>query len=268
MITFHYAVQVCDTKSNQGQTRYCTDNRTYLSKKSLASLVESVIYCTTVNTNTHHVINFITDEISNELNDFIDKIIVFHSTNSKISIIKTPVSTPGIMNSIRDCYNWLCEHGKQFVFQVQDDYLFHNDAILEMADIWFQLYNETKSDILVQPYNEYYHWVSLYRYKTAPRTMIPGKRRYWIQIYDISCSFMTSVWQLQKQRDLWEKFCSMSSLYERLEAESLNHIMTRRGVLCLTPIQSLSLHMQSELEKDPYIDWKSWWDSVNIDLYK
>lgn len=268
MITFHYAVQVCDTKSNQGQTRYCTDNRTYLSKKSLISLINSINYCISKNSDTYHVVNFITDDISEELKEFIDKIISHYSSNDRITIFKTPVSNPGIMNSIRDCYEWLCENGKQFVFQVQDDYLFHKTAIFEMADIWFQLYNDTKSDILVQPYNEYYHWTTLYRYRPTPRVIIPGKNRYWVQIYDISCSFMTSVWQLEKQRDLWEKFCSMSSLDKNLEADSLNHIMTRRGILCLAPIQSLSLHMQSELEKDPYTDWKSWWDSVDIDLYK
>lgn len=268
MTNFHYAVQVCDTKSNQNQVRYCTNDRTYLSKKSLVSLMDTINFCISINPNTYHVINFIIDDISQELNCFIDKIICYYSNNDKIKIFKTPVSFPGIMTSIKDCYEWLCKNGKQLVFQVQDDYLFHKTAIFEMADIWFQLYNDTKSDILVQPYNEYYHWTTLYRYRPTPRVIIPGKNRYWVQIYDISCSFMTSVQQLQTQWDLCEKFCNMDSLSKKLEAESLNYIMTRRGVLGLTPVQSLSLHMQSELEKDPYIDWKSWWDQVDIDFYK
>ena len=267
MISFHYAVQVCDTKSNQGQTRYCTNDRTLLSKKSIASLLRSIEYCVRKNENTFHVINLIEDDASQDLLNFLYILVKrFSSKNITISINKA--SSPGIMNSIKHCYDWLLLNGKQFVFQVQDDYLFNETVIYEMADIWFQLFGETQSDILIQPYNEYYHWITLYRYKSVPRAIIPGKNRYWVQIYDISCSFMTSVNQLKAQFDLCEKFCSMNPLFDRLEAESLNHIMTRRGILCLAPIQSLSLHMQSELEKDPYTDWKSWWDSVDIDLYK
>lgn len=42
MTTIHYALQTCDLKSYQNQKRFCGDNRTDLSKKSLKSLILSV----------------------------------------------------------------------------------------------------------------------------------------------------------------------------------------------------------------------------------
>ena len=45
---------------------------------------------------------------------------------------------------------------------------------------------------------------------------------------------------------------------------SINKILVERGVLGIAPLRSLALHMQTEAEKDPYIDWKSWWDNIIV----
>jgi len=264
MIKFHYAVQVCDTKSNQGQKRYCGDDRTLLTKKSLTSLLYSIEYCIQQKPESIHHINFIEDQASKEAIDYIKSLIQKYSSENIILELNT-VSNPGIMSSIRDCYQWLTDNGENFVYQIQDDYLFNKTAIYEMANIWFQLYYDTDSNIIVQPYNEYYHWITLYRYQSTPRVIVPGQYRYWIQLYDIPCSFMTNHAQFIQHWDLYEIFLNRSSTDTRLEADSLNHIMTRRGQLCLTPLQSLTLHMQSELEKDPYTDWEKWWNQVKVD---
>ena len=46
--------------------------------------------------------------------------------------------------------------------------------------------------------------------------------------------------------------------------DSLNQMFTKKAVLGLMPIRSLSLHMQTELERDPYVDWQTLWDSIDI----
>ena len=47
-----------------------------------------------------------------------------------------------------------------------------------------------------------------------------------------------------------------------LEKDSLNKMFSQRGMLGVIPFTSLALHMQSELEKDLYIDWKQRWDKI------
>ena len=101
-----------------------------------------------------------------------------------------------------------------------------------------------------------------YLYRPTPRTIIPGTHRYWIQFYDVACTFMTSTEQFNKHWDLYETFLNFSPTYENLEPESLNHMFVKRGVLGVMPVNSVALHMQGEFEKDPYIDWRSWWDAV------
>jgi hypothetical protein len=64
--------------------------------------------------------------------------------------------------------------------------------------------------------------------------------------------------------DDYEKFLNMNPNGEdgNLENVSINKIMVDRGVLGLQPFDSIALHMQSELEKDLYIDWEKRWNSV------
>jgi hypothetical protein len=49
-----------------------------------------------------------------------------------------------------------------------------------------------------------------------------------------------------------------------LENKSLNYMLTQRGVLGLVPINSVAFHLQSDLEKDPHIDYKPLWDSIDV----
>jgi hypothetical protein len=78
---------------------------------------------------------------------------------------------------------------------------------------------------------------------------------------------MTSHTQFNKHWDLYEKFFSINpskGINGDLEAISLNYMLTQRGVLGITPVNSLALHMQGEQEVDPYIDWKEKWNQIKV----
>jgi hypothetical protein len=49
-----------------------------------------------------------------------------------------------------------------------------------------------------------------------------------------------------------------------LENVSLNYMLTKRGVLGLVPVNSIAHHLQSDLEKDPHIDYRPLWDTINV----
>lgn len=262
-----YAVQACDRFSNQNQVRYCGGDRLLLGKKSITSLLSSIENLNKQEDNgALHVVRIFNDRSSKEYVDFINRAIErFTSTNLMIDVVDT--KTPGIMQSIRACYEWLIEGEAYAVYQIQDDYLFCQDAIQQMLSIYTQIKLDVKTDPIITSYND--PWLFLnpesYRYRPTPRTIVPGLKQYWLQYYDMSCSFMTSPRIIRENYDLIEKFLSLppnGDEHRRLESISLNYLLTRRGILGMMPISSVGLHVQAETEKDPYIDWQSWWDSV------
>jgi hypothetical protein len=263
MVNVHYALQTCDIANNIVNDRFA-GNRTEISKKCVKSFLKSVEYASKQKSDVDHHICIFDDHSSEELVKYL-KTLVLQFTRKNITIEVKSLETKGIMPSIRACYEWLDNNGKDIVYQVQDDYLFTETAVFEMLDVWFQLWNECQTESIISPYNMWHLWAGSYRNRPTPRAVICGKNRYWIQYYDMSCSFMTSHNQFKKHWDLYETFFSIppnKGIDGHLESISLNYMLTQRGVLGLTPVNSLALHLQGEQEKDPYIDWKEWWDKV------
>jgi len=271
-IRIFYAVQTCDIKSYQGRARFCSDNRTEISKKCVTSFLQSVKYCADHAPNTEHTVLIVDDGSSAELVDYLNRAInKFADQRIKIEFQKLPTENSGIEGSIKHCYLWLLGNAKKdsdLVYQVQDDYMFEPHAVYEMISIWYQMYQETESHSVVSPYNSAYPWLTNYRNSPTPRAVIVGEWRYWIQMYDCSCSWLTSKEQFSKNWDLYLDFFALIAAMEpdALENKSLNYMFTRRGILGLMPVQSLAFHMQSDLEKDPHIDWRPIWDAIDTNF--
>lgn len=261
----HYAVQVCDIANNQTNKRYCNTDRTTLSIKCLSSFIESIEYIATKEETkfVKHIVRFFDDNSTPRLKSFLQKLkTTFTKDNIEIQIEE--LQNHGIMNSIGSCYEFLRKEGTDLVYQVQDDYLYEKTAIFEMIDVFLQIKNDTNTDCFIYPYNCATIWLTSYKNRPTPRTIFYGKNRVWIQQYDTSCCFMTSANQLRKHKDITDLFLSLppKGIDGHLEAISLNYIFTQKGELLISPIQSVALHIQLERDKDPYIDWKSWWNSI------
>lgn len=265
-VDIHYAIQTCDVKSYQGQKRYASDDRTEISKKSIKSFLESVRECSLNKPEVQHTIAIVDDHSTKELISFIEKCIVEYSDITIQFIQLTDKS--GIAESIESCYEWLRDNGKGLVYQIQDDYLFSQNAITDMLNIYEQVLYETGTQPIISPWNDSWLWLLSYRNKSTPRTVIVGNKGYWIQYYDMSCSFMTSHEQFNNHWDLYSMFFYMIDRLKQnnndLENKSLNYMLTQRGILGLVPVNSLAFHLQSDLEKDPHIDYRPLWDSINV----
>lgn len=268
MINVHYALQVCDAFSNSREhsERYCSNDRTLISKKCIRSFMESVKYVSKEKPEVLHTIKIFNDHSSDDLVSFVEDLVKQYSSENIIIEVES-LSESGIMYSIGKCYEWLKENGKDLVYQVQDDYLFKDDAIFQMIDIFMQVFNDIETMPIVSPFNYPHYWnCKSYKYKSTPRMIVPGKNQYWIQCYDISCSFLTGHQQFVNNWDMIEYFLTLDPKdSDKLENVSLNRILVDRGQLGLMPFSSLSLHMQSELEKDPYVDWVPLWNKHRVD---
>jgi len=261
----HYAIQTCDRASWQGNPRYCTNDRAELTRKSVTSFLISAHYISNrVNAIIQHIKIF-DDNSSLATQQFLADIAKKFTTD-KIKIEVTQVSQTGIKGSIGECYDWLAKNGKGYVFQVQDDYLFEPDALYQMIGVWFHIKDQTDTDCIVIPYNNPVLWGVNYVNRPTPRTIFLGERQYWIQTYDTACTFLTTRDQFIQHKELYTEFLSMldkpPSEITHLESVTLNYMFTRKGVLGVIPFTSVALHMQTESEKDPYIDWKTRWDCV------
>jgi hypothetical protein len=271
-IHIHYAVQACDIKSYQGNKRFCGDDRTMLSKKSFKSLVQSIKLCADLKPETVHHVAIFDDHCTEDLRALHQRCIDQYSSDQisfeVIPLPKQETASAGIRESIRACYLWMQKHGQDFVFQIQDDYMFDQDAMYEMIDIWYQIFNETQSHAVINPWNDPDLWYSLYRNKSTPRAFIPGKNRYWIQGYDTACTFLTSHQQFSQHWDLYNDFFYLIDKIDKtngmLENKSLNHMFVQRGILMLMPVDSVAWHMQAPEDEDPYIPWQPIWDAIDV----
>lgn len=264
-MNIHYAVQVCDIANSQVNDRYCKTDRTTLSKKSIASLMKAIKNVSIgVGTSfVHHYITFFDDNSTQQLKDFLLRTKKkYEALNVHIDIVE--LQQHGIMESIGACYEHLMKNGTDLVYQVQDDYLFCETSIYEMIDMYVKIKSECQTDPVVLAYNDAKHWAGSYRNRPTPRTIFYGVKRHWIQIYDTSCTFMTSVQQLRNNKDLIDIFLKLppTGTGGHLESISLNYMFTRKGILGVSPLLSVALHVQSENDKDPYIDWQEIWNSV------
>jgi hypothetical protein len=265
-IEIHYAIQMCDVRNYQVENRFCTDNKTELSKKSLKSFLNSVNFCINKEDKTSHIVKIFEDDCTEELIEYINKCIK-ENTNDNIVIDIEHLNGAGIANSIQSCYEWLKDEGTNLVYQIQDDYLFTEGAIYYSIDMFYQLFQNYETHPIICPYIDP-DFMRNYKGRSIPRLIELGKHSYWTQVYDTSCSFLTSHAQFCKHLDLFDIFYGLVRQKKvngniiDLENKSLNYIFTQRGVLGVTPINGLTFHMQSEAEKDPYIDWKPIWDSI------
>lgn len=267
-VDIHYAVQICDTASYQGSKRFCGDDRTLLSKKSLTSLFLSIEKSLTLNNQGRHNVLLLCDRITDECNQFLDNTIDRFGSEHVHIQRQNLWPKSGIVQSIRQCYQWLDDYGKDLVFQIQDDYLFEPQALGNCIDQFFVAMNEHDTQPIIQPFNDITYWAFGYKNRSTPRLISLGKQGYWIQIYDTSCSFMTSHWQFRQHWDLYDKFFNLIPDFgkpqAKLENASLNYMFTQRGVLGLAPINTLSHHMQTQ--PDLYVPWQPLWDSIDVNI--
>lgn len=262
-----YAVQLCDAENREINDRICGNNRTLLSKKSIKSFFNSVEACAKKHNNITHNIKIFNDRSTEDLLQFINYSINKINYNN-ISITVEDLPTKGIVNSILSCYKWMQDNGKDFVYQIQDDYLFFPNAITELIELQFFLKKEINDYAILTPFHDVRYWKTIYKNIVTPRVLFCSDYRYWIQLYDISCSFLIHHSEFSNHWDLYNDFFSiLESKDINLENRSLNYMLVRRGKLALTPINTLAFHMQSEFEEDPYIKWQPLWENIDVRDY-
>jgi len=261
----NYAVQVCDTKTNQTTKRITNTSKTEISKRCLTSFFKAVNFVDLNNTddtfNIQQNIIIVCDSCSPDLITFL-KVLLNKYQSTNINIQLDILENLGIKQSIILTYDYLKKLDGDFVYQIQDDYLFYESSIFEMVSLFVQLKQDCNTDSIIGSFNAPSLWNDTYRYKVTPRMIVPGSNRYWIQSYDIACTFLTSKSLFMKHTDIYDNFIDLLpvGINGDLENISLNYLFTKHGVLGMLPINSVAFHLQSERELDNYSNWKLLWE--------
>lgn len=164
--------------------------------------------------------------------------------------------TRGNNDSLLRCFS-LAKEAQGLVYIVEDDYLHEPGAIGEMI-AGFETFSENLGNpVAIHPFND----PDNYRPSgIVPSRIVQGPKRHW----------RTNDWSLgtflvlgDTIRKHWNNFDMLARWYEKgkgiTEANTLTPLW-KGGVTLFTPIPSLALHVQTEQQKDPYINWREWWD--------
>lgn len=264
-LQLHCAYQTCDTKSRDNPERFCGNDRSELTRKSVTSFFESLNYaideCKKENVDLVVTVKIFDDRSTKETIDFLETVCE-HYTSNNIKITLDLVKQGGILPTIRSCFNFLESEGQELVYQIQDDFLFFEDAMYQLIQIFTKVHTDKKVYPYVITHNHPWYWREEYAYQQIPMIVVPGCKQYWIQSYQLGCTFLTHKNDFSQHWDLYNKFFSMSPMDSRLELDTFIKIIRERGRLGLQPMSSIAMHMQREFDRDPYVDWKSTWDNL------
>jgi predicted SAM-dependent methyltransferase len=257
-------LQTHSKSSASSAPRYCNAPKIEISKRCLSSLIHSIEYAKNNSGKTKYKLIIVDDHSDVEFIEFVQNKI--HSAQFNIELIQ--LNTYGIMPSILQCYELGKEIGKDLVYFAQDDYLYYDTAIWEMIDAYFQFRNLTGAEVCIFPYDDPFRYSLLnYDYK-----VILGSKRHWRNAYHTASCFMTNHETIVDNWDLFEAmgkseydiYCedkSINRLFQQMQGFAKREIKH----LLFTPIPSLALHMGSDDQKDPYINWQELWNKYKIE---
>jgi len=175
------------------------------------------------------------------------------------------LSGKGYNNSAYEQWMRCRDSTYDIVYSVEDDYLHCNSAIKEMIDS-FKLFEERleRDDIVLYPFDE----PTEYNPPQRQDFIVHGSNRHWRTGIFTTHVMMTKPKIFQRYWNLFEILAlkyngdylnPRTEHYE--EANTIWNIWKDNKVLRFNPIPSLALHMQFEPQKDPFINWKNWWNT-------
>lgn len=234
--------------------RYCGARKTEVIKKCVQSLVNSCDL-------TDYTIKFIwlDDHSSQSTIDMLHDIF----RKSKHPYEFYPLEVRGWNSSGYEQFERGRSSNADLVYFVEDDYLHYPTAIEEMIDSYITFKRNLGTEVAIHPFDDPDNYKPNY---ISPCRVVLGKNRRWRTNEYATFTFMCNP---EIVREHWSRFYTLSTEYmtewgERNqihEGTTINHIW-RWETKLFTPIPSVALHMQFEEQKDPYLNWKELWDSI------
>lgn len=192
-----------------------------------------------------------------------------HSTSELITDIKHILSyskhptslehlpLPGFNQSAYQQFLRAKTSSADLVYSVEDDYLHCPTALTELLDDFELFSDRVGKPVCLYPFDMPDSYIEPFFERSW---LVHGTKRHWRTTSWIPNTFMC---QPSMLNTYWEPFAKLAREYNKTTVHegTTTAPIFREHVFGANPIPSLALHMQFDQQKDPYIDWKFWWDN-------
>ena len=235
--------------------RYCGVDKTTVVKKCVKSLVNSC------NQSTHEIRYWWYDDHSSQ--QTVDELKqIFDGAKHPYTYV--PLEEDGWNASGLAQFERGRDSDADLVYFVEDDYLHYPTAIDEMVDAYHTFKKNLGKEISIHPFDDPDNYLPIW---IEPCRIVYGKHRHWRTNLHTTFTFLCNP---ELVRSKWHIFYTLASEYGTLWGE-MNHInestminkLWREEVTLFTPIPSVALHMAYETQRDPYLNWKELWNSMD-----
>lgn len=241
--------------------RFLDVDKTTLIKKSFLSLVNS-ISLSEIDVN----LIVVDDNSSDSLLDYFRKI-----CQDKINLEIVSCEIKGYNYSAYRQFELCKDRGREWVYSVEDDYLHYPNAIKLLYNEAIYFTNMFERLVAIRPDDDLFTYSGNTSYSKKPCRLFLGKDRHWRTLHNTHNTLFTHV---NVFRTYWDLFASLAKFYKITtvnEDGTINTIwsdgVSKDGpVPLLSPIPSLAIHVSQNNE--PYwLDYKTLWESIDIDAY-
>jgi hypothetical protein len=238
------------------EERFCGFDKKTLILGCLSSLVNSA------NKEKNHKINFkiLDDHSSDDFKEEVQKIMNLSIWPHEFIELKEK----GYNYSALKQFEYCRDSDADLVYSVEDDYLHYESAISELIENHILFTELSGKNVVLYPFD----FPDDYRPVPAgPCLVVYGTKRHWRSGAWTTNTFLLKPEILQEYWHLFEKLAteynpdySDGTENHVHEGNTICKIWTSEHTIRMSPLPSLALHMQFERQKDPYIDWKYWWN--------
>ena len=242
-----------DSQHALNKPRYCGAPKSEVSRRCVTSLVHTMNAAITGHRELRLRLMVLDDHSEEGFLEFLATLLAQARFPTEVRSLQTR----GIMPSILACYRFGLEHGREWVYFAQDDYLYEDKAIGIMAQVAMEFSRNLGAPASIYPFNDPFRYLP--QNVGEKVHLVRGVDRHWRTNYHTASCFMT---HHQVLRDNWDLFLKMgtSELSGDMEDQSINQLFISRHYQLFTPIPSLALHMQYDTEIDPLMNWQAWWE--------
>lgn len=238
--------------------RICGDDREFMIRKCLVSLVGSINACD------HDIKLIVLDDHSGDA--FLEKIRRILSTCDKPYELVS-LEEAGFNNSAYQQFLY-ASRARELAYTVEDDYLHTKDAIREMIYAYYHFKAKVDfGDVAIYPFDCDHRYQDK---QVLPCRIFYREGRYWRTNLASANTLFTHQSVFQKHFSVFE---SLALEYpSRDESDTINRLFTNLvdvpgSVALFTPIPSLAVHLGygEPLEIDTEMfDWRKIWDNVEV----
>ena len=196
--------------------------------------------------------SFKTSIINIKKNEFDDEIQKKDENGKNISL--------NMISNMRNIYKSLIltrDNVDDLVYFLEDDYINHNDSIMEMLLTYEKISTQLNREIFICPADYPYLYTNIENTK-----IFIGHKRHWRTVNESLITYLNSKKMVLRY---WDDLMSMATVRHHPMEKKLHEIYEKE--YCFSPIPSLAMHstnINSVYGIPPNIDWEKLWEENKV----